>query len=220
MRVELLNLDNRSNNDVIEVKLFDEIDTKELGKNAYNGRYFGHLDIHKNGTTTDEQRKHYWAIIKDICNCMGWSKGEARLNTYSRFMFENDREDFISVGRNKASKEDATLLIQSCLNFCIDNDIPLNNDYSTYFDDKQLFTLIMRRKCFVCGKSHSDIAHVEAVGTGRDRRTIDHTKHHFMALCRSHHTEQHKIGIESFTNKYKLHGIKLSKENLRQLGVM
>ncbi|MGV3043490.1 putative HNHc nuclease, partial [Staphylococcus rostri] len=49
-----------------------------------------------------------------------------------------------------------------------------------------------------------DLAHLEAVGRGRDRTKINHYGNKVLALCRDHHTEQHTIGIKSFNEKYHL----------------
>ena len=216
MRVEIL----AQKGNLLKVRYDGRLDVDTYTKNKKNGRFFGELEPWIKGTTTDRQRKHYWAIIKDISNHLGFSKGEARLHTYSRFMFDNDRDDFISVARNKASVEDANLLIQSCIDFGIDHDVPFNNDYSEYFTDKQFYAMTMKRMCWVCGDP-GDIAHVEAVGAGRNRRHIDHTQHNVMCLCRKHHTMQHQMGIDSFFDEFKIkHGLILSKEDLRELGVM
>jgi hypothetical protein len=82
-----------------------------------------------------------------------------------------------------------------------------------------LYMLTINRACWICGK-HADIAHVEAVGAGRDRNKIDHTKHRFMALCRSHHNQQHVMGINSFMQRYHIKPIQLEKSDLKKLGVM
>ncbi|MGV3043505.1 putative HNHc nuclease, partial [Staphylococcus rostri] len=49
-----------------------------------------------------------------------------------------------------------------------------------------------------------DLAHLEAVGRGRDRTKINHYGNKVLALCRDHHSEQHVIGIKSFNEKYHL----------------
>ncbi|PKE55327.1 putative HNHc nuclease, partial [Macrococcoides caseolyticum] len=41
-------------------------------------------------------------------------------------------------------------------------------------------------------------------GAGRNRNEIDHYGNEVLALCRSHHSEQHQIGIDSFNEKYHL----------------
>ena len=52
-------------------------------------------------------------------------------------------------------------------------------------------------RCLVCNKSPVDVAHIKTRGSGGSDEEWN-----LMPLCREHHTEQHKIGIVTFTNKY------------------
>ena len=71
----------------------------------------------------------------------------------------------------------------------------------------------------MCGKPHAEIAHYEAVGMGRDRNRVNHTKHHVLALCSNHHREQHNTGWTKFMKKYLVKPIKLKERELRQLNI-
>ncbi len=54
------------------------------------------------------------------------------------------------------------------------------------------------RECLICGSQEVDTAHIQTRGSGGGDdpgNTMD--------LCRAHHTEQHKIGIVTFAEKYK-----------------
>jgi 5-methylcytosine-specific restriction endonuclease McrA len=53
-------------------------------------------------------------------------------------------------------------------------------------------------RCLVCGAMETDPAHVKSRGSGGPDVSWN-----LMALCRTHHTEQHKIGIKTFIAKYK-----------------
>lgn len=96
------------------------------------------------------------------------------------------------------------------LDFCFDNDVSfttktwdmLPNDYAMQR------RCLEHRKCCICGK-HADVAHVETIGMGRNRKHINHSGYYFMVLCRIHHIEQHKIGIHSFLQKYHIKPIKM-----------
>ena len=81
-----------------------------------------------------------------------------------------------------------------------------------------LYLCLMHRKCAVCGR-HADIHHVDAVGSGRDRNKVDHTKLRMVALCREHHQETHTIGWLTFKSKYHVEGILLNEESLKELGI-
>ena len=82
----------------------------------------------------------------------------------------------------------------------------------------------MNGKCVCCQKDKRTIGmhlhHTNAVGMGRDKKKIDHSKHKFLMLCAVHHKEAHDIGQQTFNNKYHLDGIKLSKESLVELRLM
>lgn len=52
-------------------------------------------------------------------------------------------------------------------------------------------------KCLVCGHPEVDRAHIKTKGSGGDEDPSN-----MMQLCRTHHVEQHKIGIVTFTLKY------------------
>lgn len=112
--------------------------------------------------------------------------------------------------------------IEYILEFCFDNEIPFKYQQFHLSGDitRILFLYLKHRQCFVCGKPHSDVAHYESVGMGRNRKTIDHSQHRFMCLCRKHHQEQHQIGLKEFMNKYVLIPIKLNRETLVSLGLM
>lgn len=218
MKVEILN----EKNGILTVRALESIDVQEWENNAYKGRYFGYLDVWMKGTTTDAQRKHYWALVADIQGYTGMAKWEIIQLTETLFHREKDTDKRPSVARNKQKMEVTQEWLQMIIEWCIDNQIPFRKDkgYIPADEGKYFFKLTMNRLCWICGQPESDLAHVEAVGAGRDRKTIDHTKHHVMTLCRKHHSEQHQIGIETFLIKYKLPaGIKLSQENLKNLGV-
>lgn len=215
MRVEVLS----QKGDILGIKLLDELDTQEFEKNAHNGRFFAYLEPLIKGTTTDQQRKHWYALIKDISDYTGDNKALIIMKMKYYFMMQEDYPKEPSLARNKMKIEDTNKLLQLVIDYCIENDIPLRNNYSDLMTDKQHFAMTMKRICWVCNKPNGEIAHYESVGMGRSRDKIDHTKHKFMCLCRQHHNEQHQIGMDTFLSKYKLVPINLSKENIKELGL-
>lgn len=202
------------------VRLHDQLDEQVLKDNLYNGRSFIYIDPWLKDRLTDQQRKHFYSIVKDIADYTGEPPWKIKLNMKYLYMITNEVTKEPSLAHNKMSRADGSKLIQTMLDYCLDNDIPLQNNYQDEMTAKHFYALTMKRLCWVCGKGQSDIAHYEEVGMGRNRNKIDHTKHKFMCLCREHHTEQHAIGTETFIDKYKLEPIKLSLDSLKQLGVM
>lgn len=104
------------------------------------------------------------------------------------------------------TREQAKQVIEVILDWVFHNDIPLNYKTSDLLknDKAFLYWSTVNRNCVICGKPDSDLAHRFAVGRGRDRTKINHFGNQVLALCRSHHNEQHQIGMDTFNNKYHL----------------
>lgn len=215
MKVEII----EQKEDILTLKLHSKLDVRTLVENAENGRYFAYLDPWLKGSRSREQLKHYWALIGDIHDYTGERKGFIVHKMKYLYMLENDTDKEPSMADNKLKKEDATNLIQIIIDYCIEHDIPLKNQYTDYFDTKQIYALTMKRQCVICAKPHSEIHHVQAVGAGRNRKKIDHSKHQVLALCRQHHTESHTIGQDTFLDRYALEPIRLSPEQVKELGL-
>lgn len=58
---------------------------------------------------------------------------------------------------------------------------------------------------------------MDAVGSGRNRRKIDHSKHNLMALCREHHTESHNRGQHTFMQLHHVVGVIMSEDQYKKL---
>lgn len=76
-----------------------------------------------------------------------------------------------------------------------------------------------RRKCTVCCKSSAVVHHLDAVGIGRDRDKVDHSKMQLIMLCPEHHAEVHNIGDKTFMNKYYVAGIFVPIATLKALNI-
>ena len=153
---------------------------------------------------TDKQRRKVFALCNDIEAYTGQPRD------YMRYMFM----DYVEVlyGYEKrlslsdCTREQAKQVIEVILDWVFHNNIPLNYKTSDLLknDKAFLYWSTVNRNCVICGKPHSDLAHRFAVGRGRDRTKINHFGNQVLALCRSHHNEQHQIGMDAFNNKYHL----------------
>ena len=111
--------------------------------------------------------------------------------------------------------------ISYLLDYAVRNHIPMSKSGLEYMDDVDayMYSSLRYRSCVVCGRP-ADVHHIDTVGMGNDRRTVDHREKRLIALCRVHHNEAHNIGWPEFERKYHVKGIKLDPETLQRLGIM
>ena len=104
------------------------------------------------------------------------------------------------------SKREASDLIDVIITWIFQNHIPLNYKTSDLMRNDNYFIYLstINRQCVICGVENSDLAHREAVGSGRNRNKVNHIGERVLALCRRHHSEQHQIGVDSFDKLYHL----------------
>lgn len=212
----------RQEGNEITLKLYDPLEVKTLLNSQYRGKYWAVVDTYEQDKITDDQRKHIYALFKDYEEYTGVPLDAVEAKFKYDFMVEQGMDELPSLARNNMSLKVASEFISYLVTYYIQNDIPFRKQqfYLTTDTSKMLYAMLMKRICWSCGKRNAEIAHVEAVGMGRDRKSIDHTQHHFMSLCSDCHRRQHQMGIESFMQTEHLKPIKLKYEELKQLGVM
>ena len=153
---------------------------------------------------TDKQRRKIFAIVKDIEAHTGQPMDYMRhlFIEYVRTYYGYDKR----ISLSDCTRTQASQIIEVTLDWIFHNDIPLAFKTSDLLknDKAFLYWSTVNRNCVICGKPHSDLAHRFAVGRGRDRTKINHFGNQVLALCRSHHNEQHQIGMDTFNNKYHL----------------
>lgn len=205
---------------LVTFELSDELDIAKVSKGSNNGNIVANIAFENRDMLSDEQRKKIFALINDICEHTGYMNEEMYQKMKFYFMAYSGCDTF-SIARNKVTKDFASRFIEFIIEWCFQMEIPfMNRDYHLSSNESRtLFIYLKYRSCFVCGKQHSDVAHVQAVGSGRNRRKIDHSKHEFMCLCREHHNEQHTIGIDTFIKKHHLGVIKLNAEQIKKLKI-
>ncbi len=161
------------------------------------------VEIQDGKRITVKQRKKIFALVNDIEAHTGQPRDWLRemfqdfvvvLNGYSKRLSLSD-----------CTRKQAGELIDVILSWTFEHDIPLNYKTSDLMKNDQTFLYLatVHRKCVICGK-HAELAHYHAVGRGRNRRKIDHTDNKVLALCHSHHREQHDMGMDNFNTKYHL----------------
>ncbi|MFW3361540.1 putative HNHc nuclease [Aerococcus viridans] len=206
----------------VTLKLHDPLLLKTLLNSEFNGKYWAILDTYEKEKITPDQRKHIYALFQDYVEYTGVPLDAVEAYFKYWFMIDFDLGEFPSLARNAMSMTIASEFISYLVTYYIQNGIPFRKQqfYLTTDTSKMLYAMLMKRICWSCGKPNAEIAHYEAVGMGRDRKTIDHTQHHFMCLCSNCHKIQHQIGIESFMQTEHIKPIKLKLDDLKYLGVM
>lgn len=167
-----------------------------------------------------DQRKYYYALLGDISAFTGHLIEEIDDNTRWKFKALTGRNISLS-NCSSNTKDDVVLLTNIALDLAFELNVSLSNKIP--IPDKNLeyyfYKCLTHRKCCICGK-HADIDHFdETVGMGRNRKEVDKTKFTYCALCRSHHTEKHTIGLTAFRNKYHVYGITLNAETIKRLNI-
>ena len=152
---------------------------------------------------TVKQRKKIFALLNDIYLFTGQPQEDLR----QQFQFYLEMiKGYERISLTDTTRHIAGELIDTIMAWVFQNDIPLNYKTSDLMKNDQTFLYLatVHRKCIICGKSNSELAHYHAVGRGRNRRKIDHTDNRVLALCSNHHREQHDMGMDSFNAKYHL----------------
>ena len=179
---------------------------------------YGEIRVDDGRRISSDQRKKIYALIKDIADYTGHHPEYLKEHMKYDFMAKEDREYF---SLSNIDMTTARHFIEHLLEFCFECDIPLHANTVVLAREinNYLYLCLVHRKCAVCGKKHAHIHHVDAVGSGRNRNEVDHTKLRLIALCAEHHQETHTIGWQTFNAKYKVEGIKVNEKTIRKLGI-
>lgn len=173
------------------------------------------VTINDNRKITQAQRAKIYALLADLER---WSGMEV---AYFKEYFKQQvqvLEGLESFSLSNCSIDTAKLYILAVLNFMFEQDVPFRwKLWDSLPDEYPKQALCLKNKvCVICGKTHADIAHYDAVGSGRNRNKINHTGLRVMTLCRAHHTEQHKIGLLAFVKKYHIKPVKLTPDLVKR----
>lgn len=212
----------QANTDEITLKLKDKVNIHELEQKTIHGHIYGNFEVYEPNTITKLQRKHIYALFGDYEDYTGTPLEAVESYFKYQFMMEEALDELPSLAANRMTKSTASRFIEYLVTTFIQLGIPFRKQqfYLTMDQNKMLYALTMKRLCVVCGKPGADIHHVDAIGMGANRHKHDHSKHEFLALCRSHHSESHNIGQREFMKKYHIKAIKLDNKHLKQIGVI
>ena len=217
MRAEIIGRDGNE----LRIKLFDELTDEEVERYKIGDRLFAVVELFDPDSITVDQRKQLYALFGDMEDYTGNTLESWESLMKLKFMHHEFLDEFPSLATNQMTKTMAGKFIEFVVIYCIQNGIPFRKDqvYLPRESSKYIYWATITRHCTVCGKPHAQMAHFEAVGTGRDRTKVDHTKHHVLALCDFHHKQQHREGWTEFMKKYLVKPIKLKANELRELNI-
>ncbi len=173
------------------------------------------IQLHDGRLINREQQKIIYALFGDIRAYTGEDVDYIKSYTKSLFMTYCD---VLGVHHKPFSfatctRDEASSFIDFLLQMCIKLGIPISCTPADVADDvkTQIYAMILQKMCVCCGDV-AELHHVEAVGMGRDRTTINHIGVQCLSLCRKHHTEAHTIGKDAFFKKYHLESVAIDEE--------
>lgn len=206
----------------LTLELKDELNIARLKTifDGYDGERQAELFIKDPRGFTVEQRAFVFSLMNDIYRDTGQPFDDLKDIFYWQFRFLTGKSISLkNISTNTV--DDVSLLADLVLDFIFDEDIPFKDGYEVPPQNIQYFfyKCVMNRTCCICGKKNSDIDHFDKALGRRKRKEVDHTEFTFAALCRTHHTEKHQLGITEFKNKYHVIGIKLNQDEIKKLRI-
>lgn len=201
--------------DRLEITADEETDLRKINRLSDGKKPRVMFQIDDGRTISADQRKKIYALINDLCDFTGdvpeyW---KAKFKFMVQMIF--GVEEF---SLSDCSMTTANRMILTILDFLFEEDIPFKTKTwdSIPNDFPKQMLCIKNKRCVICGKK-ADIAHYQAVGSGRNRRTINHVGMYINTFCREHHTQQHELGINNFSELYHIKPIKVTEEIAREL---
>ncbi|MGH1817216.1 putative HNHc nuclease [Enterococcus casseliflavus] len=208
--------------DKVTLQLKESLNIERLKTifDGYDGERQAEIFIKDPRGFTVEQRKFFFALLNDIYKETGLSIDEMKDYIYSMFRYATGNNISLS-NQSVSTVDDVSYLTNLVLDFIFKHDIPFKDGYEVPPQNIQYFfyKCVVNRTCCICGKKNADIDHFDKALGRRKRKEVDHTEFTFAALCRTHHTEKHQIGITEFKKKYQVIGIKLNQDEIRKLKI-
>lgn len=172
---------------------------------------------------TAQQRKKANALIRDINKVEEKPKISKKHQLKLEFCAEYNLEYF---SLKNCHKEVAGLFISFLVEYCFEHDIDfyMKDLHLTFDIQRQMYLCAIHNRCFVTAARKDQqilhLHHVNVVGSGNNRKKIDHRGRYFMILSAELHEEIHKLGYKSFCAKYHIGAIKLTGEDVLRFKLM
>ena len=163
---------------------------------------------------SEKQRRACYAMIGEIAEYTGMSKSMTKDWLKIKFLTDDLQQTADKIFSLSNAPMSLVCAFQKFLvGVILDYDIPCRFPLLNMVDDipDYLYACLTHKKCCICGRP-SDLHHVDAVGSGRNREEIVHEGMRVLPLCRLHHEEIHRTGKTEFCKKYHVtDGIVLDK---------
>lgn len=190
-----------------------EIPNENIDKNyLLEHRKITECDVtFKDGRTiSPEQRKRIFATLGDIQEWNGDTIDYLK-DLFKRKMVEKYGCNWFSF--KDTDMTTAKTYLTMLIDFCIENGVYSDNSYLERSEEvgKYLYACLIYKKCCICN-TEAILHHIDRVGMGRDRHSINHIGMEAQALCGVHHSEVHSfMSQDDFNEKYHIYGIKIDK---------
>lgn len=205
---------------VLELKEELNIDRLKTIFSGFDGERQAELFIKDPRGFTPQQRRFVFALMQDIYIYTGEPLESLKDVFYWQFRYFTGKDISLS-NESESSVDEVSTLSELILDFIFENDIPFREGYEIPPQNVEyyFYKCVMTRTCCICGKRGADIDHFNKSLGRRKRKEVDHTEFTFAALCRTHHTEKHQMGITEFKNKYHVIGVKLNQAEIKKLRI-
>lgn len=170
-------------------------------------------------TISAEQRRKIYALLSEIAEYSMGYRDSSTVETVKeqlKLEFITHRQQALAVKMFSLSDTDCTTareFINYLIDFCIEWEVPTKEPLFTLAEDipRYVYACLLKKSCCVCGRL-GELHHVNRVGAGRNRETINHLGMKALCLCRKHHTEIHSKGEKDFLAQYHLEPVKIDEK--------
>jgi hypothetical protein len=164
---------------------------------------------------TDSTRRLIYAMLSDISKFAGSTLEETKETLKRGFMLLRTVPHF---SLSDVDQEIAGRFAEYIYEIACEYSVSFKKE--TFVMTKEMYNYALLslkwRSCQVCSKK-ADVHHVDMIGRGVKRSSVNHQKHRLMALCREHHGEIHNIGEFEMAKKYGTKALKVNEEQIKMI---
>lgn len=183
----------------------------------------GSVELDDSRQISSAQRHLIYALFSDIANYEAGCGKRVSSNKIKKIMKERFMKDYEceEFSLSNMSMTLASEFIDYLIDFVMESNIELK--YESFSMSREIkkwsYLCIKNRRCTVCEKKAAVLHHLDAVGMGRNRNKINHSKLLMIALCPFHHSEIHDLGDKRFMNRYHCYGTYVDANLLQKLNI-